>query len=782
MAFSLPKNLTKTQKAAKAVVADALKEYPSLEDRIFQQFLVLLHSRGIVSIDEIYEYVARGKKSSLRRKDPNGQLSDNTHIPSRWSSSERAAMQKFVHQAVAANIAEDDIRDVIRMVVRKEEVKNLEDIARLPNVSFDLLAQKVREYCDLPRSNLRLPIADILATRVCLIQHFISDRLDFIRIAKNYIRIIDLNKTAKHTIGPARGIGRVGGKAAGMILSNRVIEVHATQKKKKLPFPLKIPESYFIRADLYFDFMKRNGLSHYYDQKYKDLEEIRREYPVITEIFKNGEFSDEIREALKTVLRSYGKHPIIVRSSSLLEDNFGAAFCGKYRSIYLANQGSEKKRFQDLLGAITEVYASILHPDPINYRRKKNLLDYDEKMGILIQKVVGQKYGNYFFPLLSGVGYSRNEYRWSPRIKKEDGMLRLVMGLGTRAVDRVGSDYPRIVALTEPTLKPQVTLQEQLKYSQRHLDVINLKEDSFQTILMGKLPLSESPKHLDQVISVKQDGMVRPVIGRLMETNPANLCITFDKLFAETGFTDQLKWMLEQLQAVYECPVDIEFSCDGENLYLLQCRPLSQQIELERVIVPENIKKSDQVFSANREIRTGKIDNIDYIVYVPAFAYDQIPSVQEKQQIGRIIGALNHELRDKTFLLVGPGRWGSSDINLGVRVTYNDISHTKALIEVAWKRDGYVPEVSFGTHFFQDLIESQIAYLPLYPDDDGIVFNRDFLLKAKNALGKMLPKYKDYEQYVRVINIKQIMPNHKFSLNMDGETNQALAFFQRSDL
>ena len=137
-----------------------------------------------------------------------------------------------------------------------------------------------------------------------------------------------------------------------------------------------------------------------------------------------------------------GQQPLIVRSSSLLEDNFGTSFAGKYESHFCPNQGTPEENLRDLTQAIARIYASILNPDALLYRRAKGLQDYDERMAILIQVVQGERFGRYYLPHAAGVAFSRNLYRWSPQIRREDGFVRLVWGLGTRAVDRVGNDYP----------------------------------------------------------------------------------------------------------------------------------------------------------------------------------------------------------------------------------------------------------------------------------------------------------------------------------------------------
>ena len=160
----------------------------------------------------------------------------------------------------------------------------------------------------------------------------------------------------------------------------------------------------------------------------------------------------------------------------------GAAFSGKYKSLFIANQGSKKERLDALQDAIAEVYASVFGPDPIEYRAEKGLIDVHEEMGIMIQEVVGTRVGKYFLPAFAGVAYSNNEFRWSSRIKRDDGLVRMVAGLGTRAVDRVGDDYPVLVAPGQPGLKVNVTADEVIRYSPRKMDAINLETNTFDTI------------------------------------------------------------------------------------------------------------------------------------------------------------------------------------------------------------------------------------------------------------------------------------------------------------
>jgi hypothetical protein len=210
---------------------------------------------------------------------------------------------------------------------------------------------------------------------------------------------------------------------------------------------------------------------------------------------------------------------------------------------------------------------------------------------------------------------------------------------------------------------------------------------------------------------------------------------------------------------------------------MLQCRALSLGSSATRIPVPANVDAEDQVFSANRYVQMAQCQNIEYIVLVDPRDYEKLPTKDEMLRVGRAVSSLNQILPARRFILMGPGRWGSrGDIRLGVPVTYSDISHTAMLVEVARQRGSYLPDVSFGTHFFNDLVESKIAYLPVYPDDKRVVWNEDFLAHAANALAQVAPEYADMEHVVRVIDVAASTGGKLLQVVMDAEADRALAF------
>jgi len=748
-----------------------LRTYPHLAERIYRELLMSLHRRGIASIDSIHDEArARaGRVNDDVSTDPNRAQRD------RWDEQQRFFVDQITRERACAHLDEADLDDLVNLTIKREKVQSLELVANLGGVSFRDLAENVRTFCEVPLGETRLAPAEVVGTRVALIRHLVSDQLEFIGIAKNHLHIRDFDDLTKRMLGSENGIGRIGGKAGGMLLAHKIL---CAEQEDDEPFvPVAIPESYYLRSDVVEEFLHLNRLDEYRSQKYKPVEDVTREYQLIRGVFRHGDFPLRVVHGLRSILEKLGTHPLIVRSSSLLEDRFGTAFYGKYASFFLANQGPLEQRLRALLGAIAEVYASVMSPDPIMYRRQHNLIDYVEEMAVLIQKVVGFKCGDYFLPAFAGVAFSRNEYRWSPRIRREDGLARLVMGLGTRAVDRSGPDYPRMVALGAPTLRPESTTQEIVRCAQRTVDVVDLKLNRFRSVRLSDVLTqgSEIPM-LDKIVSVRQDdGMTAPP-GSRVDADPAQLCITFDKLLRNTPFARQMLDTLQRLQEAYGVPVDIEFACDGERCYLLQCRAFTPAAETASVHIPSDIPEQDIVFDAHRYVRTGMVEDIEYVVYVPADAYDAIPTRQERVAVARAVGRLNQALEHKSFILVGPGRWGSNDVLLGVPVRYADINHCQMLIEVAKKKGGFVPEVSFGTHFFQDLVESGIHYLPLYPDEKGNRFNGEFMDHSRNSLGRLLPADAEFAKSIRVIHVPAVASGRKLTAIIDGDAEYAVAF------
>jgi hypothetical protein len=615
--------------------------------------------------------------------------------------------------------------------------------------------------------------------KVVLIRSMISDQLAYVSIAKDWLKLADLIKIRKHKIGT----GRIGGKAAGMLLAYRILcEIGDEDILKHV----HIPESYFLAADVLYAFMAGNDLMPWGAQKYKTEEEIRAEYTQIVAEFERGEFPPDIIEGLQKILQKLEGKPLIVRSSSLLEDNFGMSFAGKYESHFCPNQGTPEENLRDLTCAISRVYASAFHPDVLLYRHRRGLQDYDERIAILIQPVVGERQGNYFFPHAAGVAFSRNLFRWSPLIRRTDGFLRIVWGLGTRAVDRVGNDYPRLVALSHPLLHSHDNPYKISNYSQKEIDLIDLERNQFTTkgvegVIDGKSPI------LRYIAQQHKDGYLSPLRTNVIQGEETKLVITFDELLRRTPFAERMRRMLCYLEDSYGFPVDMEFTLNVENprsvnpevnITILQCRPQSH-LEDSDSRLPPHLNTEDIVFSTKGVVPQGRINSIRYVLFISPEEYFRLPTAIERAELARAIGRLNTILADEVFINVGPGRWGTTNPDLGIHVGYSDIYNTRALIELSGKGIGPTPEPSFGTHFFQDLLEAQIYPLAIILDDREVVFERKFFYDMPNRLEEISNREltrREISKCLRIIDVMDYRPGHLMDLVMDDDKGQAVAF------
>ncbi len=673
------------------------------------------------------------------------------------------------------HLVDEDIIEQVQKWIHEDKSSFL--IKPMVNVHASLtqISDAIQRYQHFKPEGIELSSTAAGSVRVALVRRFFTDHLDFIRIAKQFVEPEDFFDLIERVIYPTGSHGKLGGKSAGLFLSHKIIQ--KLRSEDPALGQVKVPRTWYITSDGMHEFVYYNNLEEVYDQKYKQIDEVRQEYPHIVQVLKNSYFPKEIVKGLSMALDDFGDVPLIVRSSSLLEDRLGSAFSGKYRSLFLANQGEKKQRLEALMDAIAEVYASTFSPDPIEYRAERGLLDFNEQMGIMIQEVVGKRAGPYFFPSFAGVAFSNNEFRWSPRIKRTDGLLRIVPGLGTRAVDRLSDDYPILVAPGQPKLRVNVTADEIVRYSPNKIDLINLESNRFETRSVRDLlaECKDAYPGVNQVFSVHQQGMLQRPMGMITNFNDDDVVVTFDGLITSSSFVEQIKAILANLQKTMETPVDIEFASDGTDLYLLQCRPQSRTNDDVAASIPRDVHEEDVVFTANRYISNGRVPDLTHLVYVDPSEYSTMVDRTELSAIGQVVGKLNKLLPKRQFALIGPGRWGSrGDIKLGVRVTYSDINNTALLVEVARKKGNYVPDLSFGTHFFQDLVEASIRYLPLYPDDEGIQFNETFLKDSPNILMDVLPEFHNLSMAVRVIDIPAATGGKVLRVLMNAEEDEAV--------
>jgi pyruvate,water dikinase len=671
------------------------------------------------------------------------------------------------------HLPESEILNCIQSWIREDKSTFLKAALERLDTPLAELADALQRFRHGGVEESDLSIATQMELRAALVRRFLTDQLEFVNIAKEYLDVADFHELCQRIVYPPRSHGRLGGKSAGLFLASRIVA--RSPEYNDVLGDIRLPRSWHIPSDGILDFIHHNDLEDVYNRKYVDPDRVRIDYHYIVQLFKNSFFSPDILRGLSDVLDDLEGRPIIVRSSSLLEDRLGAAFSGKYKSLFLANTGPKRERLAALTDAIAEVYASVFSPDPIEYRLHRGMLDLHEEMGILIQEVVGTRVGPYWLPAFSGVGFSNNEFRWSARIRREDGLLRIVPGLGTRAVDRLADDYPVLLAPGQPGLRINQTAEEARRYSPKKADVINVETGVFETVDLHRLleHHGDEMPFLRQMISIADaDRVQRP--PALFDLGGEDVVVTFEGLFADTPFVARMRALLQVLREKLKTPVDIEFASDGRYVYLLQCRPQGAAEGALPSPIPRDLPRERVLFTARRYVSNGQVPEISHVVYVEPDAYGRL-AAHQIHELARAIGRLNRLLPKRQFVLMGPGRWGSrGDIRLGVPVTYADISNTALLIEIARKKGGYLPDLSFGTHFFQDLVESSIRYLPLYPDDEGIVFNEPFFTRAPNALAHLAPDFAALSDALRVVDVAKVADGRILRVLMNGDLDEAV--------
>jgi hypothetical protein len=333
-----------------------------------------------------------------------------------------------------------------------------------------------------------------------------------------------------------------------------------------------------------------------------------------------------------------------------------------------------------------------------------------------------------------------------------------------------------MVHLSHPLLRPEVGARQIMKYSQKITDVLNLKTGELESIPYSELLKEISYPDLYGAVSVNQDGHLSVPIFKGRAINPAGTCLTFENLLSKTVFPSLMKKVLRQLQDAYGRPVDIEFAWDEEHLYILQCRSLAVSQDIGEVEFPKDLLQEQIVFTNSQVVSNTVIPDIEYIVYVCPRAYAKLSTYDEKLSVGRVISRLNSLLQDKRFALFGPGRWGSNDINLGVRVGYEDINHTLILGEVAFAREDYTPEVSFGTHFFNDLVEAQIAPVAIFPDQTDTIFNEKFFMESLNQLPSLAAEFESYQTVVHVVHVPSSGEGRFLQVYQNNEAQKGIGF------
>ena len=546
------------------------------------------------------------------------------------------------------------------------------------------------------------------------------------------------------------GTGMIGGKACGMLLSRKITE----NRRPDIFERIEPHDSFYMGSDVFYTYIVDN---HFWDLKIRQKED--EGYFALAEPFAEqimqGSFSPAMEQEFRKLLEYYGDDPIIVRSSSILEDGFGNAFAGKYESVFCSNEGSPEEKLQAFEQAVRTVYASTVSISALDYRKRRGLDKLDEQMALLIQRVSGSRYEDFFMPCAAGVGYSESPYRLGIR-HPEEGMLRLVAGLGTAAVDRRTDSYPRIAILDNPSRVMMSTSVDKRQYSQRTIDIIRNTDTVVESVPCEEI-YQKLPSYLTTLLFSRDwetESFFREhgVSRKILYTACEGLVINHDLM-------NDMKAILNLLQSEYEYPVDIEYTINisKDNEYvidLLQCRPLQVSGDGEAVVFPEE-GSCEEILLETKGVSMGfsRHFKADVIVYVDPVGYYQM-RYNDKYNVKNALSAINWKLREagRHMILIVPGRIGTSSPELGVPAEFGEISEFDVIIEVSEKRAGYMPELSYGSHFFQDLVEAGILYSAVFEGNSTQHYHPEYLKDGNNELSSY---YSDYEKLNDIVYVKK---------------------------
>lgn len=586
------------------------------------------------------------------------------------------------------------------------------------------------------------------AARERMLSMVVGNRGRMADLCRRHLTLTDLLAVASREIGT----GSVGGKAVGMLAARAILE---HDPAGRFAHHLEPHDSFYVGSDVFMSFLAVNGWWPLWtDVRRDDGAAAAR----LHQLIPSGEFAHPIRQQLLTMIEYFGQAPIIVRSSSLLEDNFGNAFAGTYDSVFRANQGSPDERLAAFESAVKEVYASVVRPEAMRYRADRGLTQHDEQMAVLVQRVSGDHHSGWFLPALAGVANSSSPYVWRAD-QADQGMARLVVGLGTRAVDRTGHDYARIVSLADPLASP-VSADDVGRYSQHRVDVIDLAADAVVEVPLPRV--REAAPGLPWPAFVSPDRGAAQRLRDLGRSGPTPDVVDLAGLLGATGVPALLRDMLATLAEAYDYPVDIELTLNpdrdgGYVVNLVQCRPLQTRgLGTRGGTAP--VVDADRCLVATRgDFMGGNAHlTVDLVVMVRPEVYLGLGET-DRYRVARQLGVLNRRLGRATAVLIGPGRWGTSMASLGVPAPFTDLNRFVALVETTYTHGGFRPELSYGSHFFQELVETGTFYAAVFEDRSGVVFRPEVVLALPNVHLQLDPAAGDLASVIHVARVPDLV-------------------------
>lgn len=545
------------------------------------------------------------------------------------------------------------------------------------------------------------------------------------------------------------GAGTIGGKGRSLLFALRKLRDSGDDQLSVT----KVPKSIYFSIDIFHQFLESiPAIDSLIAQGNPER---------LESVFLSAPLPKIVTEAVRVYLADM-HDPVVIRSSSRLEDSVKHSFAGKYLSTFLSNTSSSlDERVRGVEDEIRKIYARVYFPKALSYRKKHDLGDDD--MGIIVIRMAGRWRGQYYYPTVGGVGYSQNFRRWNTRVQQNDGVLRMVFGLGTMSTKR---GYARTVSLTNPYLRPEGQNPDKIAmHAQEAFHVIDMqKPDELTTLDIKQKWRHLIDNHPDfgvyaQMYSYESDGgslasLMKNTVGLDACTK---ICLTFEDFPKKyPNFFVRMKKTLSLLESSMGVPADIEFAYEPteDSFCLIQSRPFWCQTCIDDGI--PDLGKRRVLLRADRMVTPGTIEHIGTLVYIDHMLYYGNPDFYS---VARAVGELNGSMGDRKYIFVSPGRVGSSNPRLGVPVQYNELTQCRCIVELGIPRLGFMPELSYGTHFFSDLAVDDVLYMPVFDGESNNVIDHDWFQNTPWEQGPH-PAIRIYEG--------------NFSAYMNGRTNQGV--------
>lgn len=547
-----------------------LAQYPILSDQVRLRMREELFSRGVIDQNDFEFEVKNLALESQKREgllDPYSQEDETT-----WHK--RLATVRDIHtdNLFANNLGVSLLDQLINEVLYRKSspAKASKELTFNPEIApWTLLFHQGALYEALPppeRAKVKHHLEEL---KVVLIKRLISDQLKFIGLAKRILSVRDLQWIYERMIGS----GKIGGKAAGMLLAWKVLEQQRTDFGPDIRRQVFVPETFFIGSEIIYEFLAANQLEDSNNQKYLDEAEQAQQYPHLVAKYLQGKVPEYVVKQLKEVMQRIGKRPFIVRSSSLLEDNLAYRFSNIYESIICPNQGSERENFVALLNAIRRIYASSFNPQAIKLRKQHGLLDYDERMAIMIQILEGEQHGRYYFPAIMGNGRSASN-KHKPNA---EGKIQLTLGFDNASYRQQTINLTYTIHLHNPHFREAQTSIAPGRSPQSYLTVLDLDANTLKELPLYDM-LTKKYKNLPYIASSVRGDETFCAIDKKPDGPYA---LTFYGLTEDPAFIKLMRTIIARLETAYKMPIFVEFliklvptrSYPTYQICILQCHP-----------------------------------------------------------------------------------------------------------------------------------------------------------------------------------------------------------------